>query len=398
MKKIVIFALAVLMCCSAEAKGFVTTWACSPQPFRKDDVPERIKLDEVTIKQTIHVSVGGKAVKLKLSNEYSDSIIEIRSVRLEDADYLTFNGSRSVDIPKGEAVWSDELKYDLKPLQILNITVEYGKMPKQPTVHSGSRTTSVITKGTETEGVLHWYTIAALDVKTSKAECIPAIGNSITDGRGTTNDKQNRWTDIANETLGASSKVGVVNLGIGGNAVCFGGIGPTALKRFDSDVLGQHGIKRIIIFEGVNDIGGSRDADKTKEFLIKGYMEMIRKAHEKGLIVYGATITPFGKSFYYNEEHERCRVAVNEWIRTSGAFDVVMDFDKVLADPKQPSQLMEEWQSDWLHPNAEGYKVLGQYAGEILKKTLRQAQGRLTKTKQKHEKNLYVGVAAGVTF
>lgn len=391
MKKIIIFALAALMCCGIEAKQYVTTWASSPQPFRKDDVPERIKLDEVTIRQTIHVSIGGSAVKLKLSNEYSDSIIEIRSVKLEDSDFLTFNGKRSIDIPKGEAVWSDELKFDLKPLQILNITIEYGKMPKMPTVHSGSRTTSVITKGAEQEGVLHWYTIAALDVKTGKAECIPAIGNSITDGRGTTNDKQNRWTDIANETLGAKSKVGVVNLGIGGNAVCFGGIGPTALKRFDKDVLNQHGIKRIIIFEGVNDIGGSRDVDKTKEMLIEGYKTMIRKAHERGLIVYGATVTPFGKSFYYSDEHERCRVAVNEWIRTSGAFDVVMDFDKVLADPANPSQLREEWQSDWLHPNAEGYKVMGQYAGSVLKQ-------KVSKPKQKYAKNLYVGVGAGITF
>ena len=125
--------------------------------------------------------------------------------------------------------------------------------------------------------------------------------------------------------------------------------------------------------------------------LIEGYKTMIRKAHERGLIVYGATITPFGKSFYYSDEHERCRVAVNEWIRTSGAFDVVMDFDKVLADPANPSQLREEWQSDWLHPNAEGYKVMGQYAGSVLKQ-------KVSKPKQKYAKNLYVGVGAGITF
>lgn len=404
MKKPILFILAIIMCFNVEAKSFVTTWACSPQPFRKDDVPERIKLDEVTIKQTIHVSLGGKAVKLKLSNEYSDSTIEIRSVTIEDYSQpttviktynrkpttespqpslvqgsskpqnlkLTFNGKPNVDIAKGEAVWSDEVKYDLKPLQRLNIIVEYGRMPKFPTVHSGSRTTSVITKGSEQEGVLHWYTIAALDVKTGKSECIPAIGNSITDGRGTTNDMQNRWTDIANETLGAKSKCGVVNLGIGGNAVCEGGIGPTALRRFDADVLSQHGVKRIIIFEGVNDIGGSRNLERTKQRLIEGYQTMIDKAHERGQKVYGATITPFGKSFYYSDERERCRNEVNEWIRTSGAFDAVIDFDKALADPATPSQLREDWQSDWLHPNAEGYKVMGEYAGKILAETMKQ--------------------------
>ncbi|MDO5447036.1 MAG: SGNH/GDSL hydrolase family protein [Prevotellaceae bacterium] len=391
MKKSLLFILAMLMCFNIEAKHFVTTWACSPQPFRKDDVPERIKLDEVTIKQTIHVSIGGTAVKLKLSNEYSDSTIEIRSVRLEDSSYLTFGGKRNVDIPKGEAVWSDVLKYNLRPLQRLNITIEYGRMPKNPTVHSGSRTTSVITKDTEQEGVLHWYTIAALDVKTGKSECIPAIGNSITDGRGTTNDMQNRWTDIASETLGAKSKCGVINLGIGGNAVCEGGIGPTALQRFDADVLSQHGVKRIIIFEGVNDIGCSNDLDKTCQNLIAGYKTMIRKAHERGLVVYGATITPFGKSFYYTDERERCRNEVNEWIRASDAFDAVIDFDQVLADPSAPSQLREEWQSDWLHPNAEGYKVMGEYAGKILKK-------KILKAKHIYEKNIYLGVAAGVSF
>jgi lysophospholipase L1-like esterase len=201
------------------------------------------------------------------------------------------------------------------------------------------------------------------------APVVACLGNSITDGRGTTTNAQNRWTDFLAE--GLDGKMGVLNLGIGGNCVLRNGLSDPAVIRFDRDILGQRGVKALIIFEGVNDIGGSiGNAEQVAQELIKVYGEMIDKAHAKGIKVLMGTITPFGKSFYDSRFHEAARLVVNDWIRDNKKADGFIDFDALVRDPQHPSQLIEAYSDDWLHLNPAGYEKMGKYAAEQIKKLL----------------------------
>jgi lysophospholipase L1-like esterase len=335
----------------------------------------------------IHVSTGGNTLRLQLSNVFGSSDTDIRSVYVADAGeaqqidvksakYLTFNGKKNVTLKKGESLYSDEFAYNLKPLQLLSITINYGdRTPENATSHRGSRTTSYIISGESKpksyydpqEKVDHWYNIAALEVKTTqKAPVVACLGNSITDGRGTTTNKQNRWTDFLAEGLGG--KVGVLNLGIGGNAVIKGGLSEPALKRFDRDILGQQGVTSLIIFEGVNDIGGAKnDSEQRANDLIAAYREMMAKAHNKGIKVYLGTITPFKGNGYYTIFHEAARQYVNDWIRNCKECDGIIDFDALVRDPNDPAKLKAEFSDDWLHLNPKGYEAMGKLAAEKLK-------------------------------
>lgn len=389
MKKAIVMSVLMLAVClggKAQTK-WVGTWATAVErPFSEGDMP-KTALNGNSLRQVIHVSLGGKKLRLRLSNEMSTQPVEIRSVYIADAGdgtdidagtaaYLTFDGKKSVTIEDGEAVYTDAVTYNLKPLQLLTVTINYGKTPEKATTHRGSRTTSYIMSGESvpestynvTEELEHWYNISALEVEApAGTRCIACIGNSITDGRGSTTDRQNRWTDVMAETLGG--EIGVLNLGIGGNCVVSGGISEPAVKRFGRDVLAQQGITDIIVFEGVNDIGGIKDdeAERTRT-LIEAYRDFVRLAHSKGIRIYGGTITPIRNTSYWSDVREKVRQNVNEWIRTSGNFDRVIDFEKAVADPQAPDTFRKELQSDWLHPNAEGYKVLGKYAAEAVQK------------------------------
>ena len=264
------------------------------------------------------------------------------------------------------------MRYALKPLQCLSITINYAKTPQNATSHRGSRTTSYIMKGEAkpkkpfvvAEALDHWYNIAAIDVKAEAPTCWAVLGNSITDGRGTTTNLQNRWTDVCAEAL--EGKVSILNLGIGGNCVLRGGLSEPALKRFDRDIMSQRGITGIVIYEGINDIGSSRSVEKTEKELIEAYELFIGKARAKGLKVVGATITPIGNTMYWSYYHEALRQTINDWIRNSGKFDAVIDFDQVLSDPNKPTWMRADYQYDWLHPNAVGYKAMGLKAAEVL--------------------------------
>lgn len=190
-----------------------------------------------------------------------------------------------------------------------------------------------------------------------------ALGDSITDGHGSKDDKNNRWPDDLAKRLQASAgtrNVAVLNEGIGGNAVLRGGLGPTALSRFERDVLGQESVRWLIVLEGVNDIGGSRGTNSTvAQDLIAAYQKLIDRAHAQKIRVYGATIVPFGGSGYASAAHEAARQTVNEWIRTSGKFDAVIDFDAVVRDPQNPARLLPAADSrDHLHPGVKGYQMM----------------------------------------
>lgn len=369
------------------------TWAAAPQIARGVDMPQNNDLSYSSLREIVRVSVGGHALRLRLSNEYSGEPVEIRSVYIatsgdscqidrRTARYLSFNKHRSVTLQPGEAIVSDALKFSLQPLQRLTVTINYGKTPKEATAHLGSRTTSYIIKGESTsksdftaaQRVDHWYNIAAIDVlsdagEDEQASAIAVLGNSITDGRGSTTNLQNRWTDVLATCLHeAGSQSSVLNLGIGGNSVVRGGLATPALQRYDRDILQQQGVKTVVIFEGVNDIGGANgNSEQVARELIDAYKQMADKAHAKGLTVYGATITPFGGHSYYSFFHDAARQTVNEWIRHSkGVFDGVIDFDALLRDPAHPDRLKAEYQSDWLHPNPAGYEQMGIYASKVL--------------------------------
>ncbi len=370
------------------------TWATAVEWTGKGDMPKE-SLSNCSCRQIIHVSFGGSEMRLKLSNEFSKEPVEIKSVYVADTDvtanwgikaktakYLKFNGKKNVTIAPGKAIYSDDLKYDLKAGQRLTITIDYGKqMPVNVTSHRGSRTTSYIVNSAvrtakpmdksfaDGEKVDHWYNLSAIDVKTDKTTPVVAVlGNSITDGRGSTTNMQNRWTDVLSDALNAEKPYGVLNLGIGGNCVVEGGLSEPAMKRFDRDILGQTGVDKLIIFEGTNDIGCSGgNYEHLADTLKACYKVLIAKAKAKGIKVYGATITPTKGNGWYSYWHEAVRQEVNEWIRKSGNFDEIIDFDELVRDPQDPQRLKAEYSDDWLHLNPKGYEAMGKFAAEKLK-------------------------------
>ena len=396
MRKLTILLLtaAMSMTISAQQKNSPTsvweaTWATAIEFTGPSDMPAS-SLSNRAIRQIIHVSKGGTQLQLKLSNVHSKEPVDIKSVFIADAKeasdidaktakYVTFNGKRNITIEPGKDLTSDVIGYNLKPLQLLSITINYGEStPVNASSHRGSRTTSYIIKGVakpktkfvDAEKVDHWYNIASLDVLRSnpaEANAIVVLGNSITDGRGSTTNKQNRWTDAMAEALGGETSV--LNLGIGGNSVLWGGLSEPAVKRFNRDILEQQGVKTLIIFQGVNDIGGSRgNSEEVAKKLTEAYKSFIDQGHARGWKVIGATITPFKGNSYYSFFHEAARQVVNEWIRTSGAFDAVIDFDELVRDPQDPTKLKAEYSDDWLHLNPTGYAAMGKLAAEIYKR------------------------------
>lgn len=372
---------------SDENSVWVGTWSTAPQLVEPHNMPPAPGLSNNTIRQIVRVSVGGEEVWLRFSNVFSKSPVEIKSVTIAEAaegsainmatqKQLQFNKKSSVTMTPGREVYSDPLKFNLKPGSLVAITIHFGQTSPDVTGHPGSRTTSFILPGNniasaDFSGSVktdHWYVIQSMDVKTARSsKAVAILGNSITDGRGSGTNKQNRWPDILSARLlanEATKNISVLNLGIGGNCVVRGGLGPTALERFDRDILSQSNVHWLIILEGINDIGGVKsqtDAEKVSTELIQAYQQMIDKAHAKGILVYGATILPFAKSFYDTPERQAARDKVNEWIRNSGRFDTVIDFDKIMRNPYDVTTILPDMHDgDFLHPNEAGYKRMGE--------------------------------------
>ena len=365
---------------------YVATWTTAIQKVEPHNLAPAPGLSGNSLRQIVEVSFGGKVVALKLSNEYNTEETEILGVELAEAASqgassdikgsstpLTFKGYRGVTMKPGEVIMSDPVEFKLKPRMNVAITIHFGKASaKDVTGHPGSRTSSYIAEGNTKNfkgGVetAHWYYINSILVEKPMEEfgAIAAIGNSITDGRGTTTNGQNRWTDVLSKRLlqnKATQNLSVLNLGLGGNCVLRGGLGPTANSRYDRDVLHQEGVKYAIVFEGVNDLGGSRDGETTAQQLIESFKKMIQQAHVYGIKIFGGTIMPFKGNGYYNESREKGRQMVNEWIRTSGEYDGVIDFDAIMRDPNEPDRLNPDFlfENDWLHPNAKGYQTMGE--------------------------------------
>ncbi|MBZ4191984.1 SGNH/GDSL hydrolase family protein [Niabella beijingensis] len=389
----IVFTAAILFSCNSSKNATITvpsewvgTWAAAPQLVEPGNMPPQPGLRNNTIRQVVRVSAGGGKLRVQFSNQFSKQPVTIKSAtiavakegsRIDDATQalLRFSGKETVTMQPGTELFSDPVDFKLRPGSLLAITIYFGETSPSLTGHPGSRTTSYILGGNQIKSADfkdavktdHWYVIKGIDVMTSpKAFAIAVLGNSITDGRGSGTNRQNRWTDILSERLltnPSTQNRGVLNLGIGGNCVLRGGLGPTALARFERDILSQSGVKYLLILEGINDIGGIKNADEVPEIaqqLIAAYALMADKAHAKGMKVYGCTILPFQKSFYDTPFRQRARDIVNEWIRTTRKFDAVIDFDKTMRDPDDLRKILPDLHdNDWLHPNEAGYEKMG---------------------------------------
>ena len=378
------------------AQNWVGTWATAPQTVVRSFMPYNNCMTNRSVRQVVKVSIGGNVIRLKLSNIYSMQPVEIRSIYIahakdsfaidaKTAQYFKFGNSYKTVIPAGKQIVSDALKFNLRNLERVAITINYTSAPEIPTVHMGSRTTSYIMKGvTNAHSNFakafrenHWYNISGIDVYTmsNNMSAIAIIGNSITDGKCSTDNAQNRWPDVMSEMLQLKHKItnqGVLNLGIGNNRVTVpGGFGALAKERFDRDILMQNGVKKVIIFEGVNDIGAARSgsSETVARQIIESIQGMVKKAKARKMKVYLGTITPFKGAGYYTHFHEAARLYVNDWIRSQAKnVNGILDFAKLLQDPNDDRRMKREYASnDWLHPNPTGYKAMGIYAADIVK-------------------------------
>lgn len=397
MKRLLVF---LMMFCALStyslAQNWVGTWATAPQTVVKSFMPYNNCMTNRSVRQVVKVSIGGNVIRLKLSNIYSMQPVEIRSIYIahakdssdidaKTAQYFKFGNSYKAVIPAGKQIVSNALKFKLRNLERVAITINYTSAPEIPTVHMGSRTTSYIMKGvTNAHSNFakafrenHWYNISGIDVYTmsNNMSAIAIIGNSITDGKCSTDNAQNRWPDVMSEMLQLKHKItnqGVLNLGIGNNRITVpGGFGALAKERFDRDILMQSGVKKVVIFEGVNDIGAARSgsSETVARQIIESIQGMVKKAKARKMKVYLGTITPFKGAGYYTHFHEAARLYVNDWIRSQAKnVDGILDFAKLLQDPNDDRRMKREYASnDWLHPNPTGYKAMGIYAADIVK-------------------------------
>jgi lysophospholipase L1-like esterase len=383
---VILVPLALAVGCAhlaGHSRHWVGTWSASPQLTEPRNLPPPPGLSSNTLRQVVHVSLGGNKLRVRFSNAFGNGPLTLAAARVavsagggaiktKTEKALTFAGRPAATIPAGGMIFSDTLDFDLAPLSDVAVTIYFRETPRGVTGHPGSRATSFLAGSNAVSAaqlpaaarMQHWYILTGIDVLAKKsAAAVVALGDSITDGHGSENDKNNRWPDDLANRLQANAgtrNVAVLNEGIGGNAVLHGGLGPTAQSRFDRDVLGQESVRWLIVLEGVNDIGGSHGTNSTvAQNLIAAYQKLIDRAHAQKIRVYGGTIVPFGASGYASATHEAARQTVNEWIRTSGKFDAVIDFDAVVRDPQNPARLLPAADSrDHLHPGVKGYQMM----------------------------------------
>lgn len=407
---------------------WVATWGASQQIPEPRNMLPADDLTDATVRQIVHFTIGGETLRLRLSNAFGTAPLHLGPVHIArplsaasssivpgSDRALTFGGAPDVTIPAGAEYLSDPVAYPMAPLSDLAITFYEEKPPVQETSHPGSRASTYYVHGNlvsaadlpAAKTIEHWYTVAGLDVTAdASASALVTLGDSITDGHAATTNGNDRWPDVLARSLQADKKtrnIAVVNAGTGGNRLLNDGLGPNALARFDRDVLARAGVRYVLIFEGVNDLGtlhgvpatpdanstltptnppaapqGSpapqhppavRFAEATQEQheqlvtgMIAAYAQMIARAHAAGLRAIGATITPFGGSMYGRAlANEVDRQKINSWILAPGNFDAVVDFAKVVADPQDPAKMAPQFDSgDHLHPSPAGYKAMGE--------------------------------------
>jgi lysophospholipase L1-like esterase len=375
---------------------WVGSWAASQQLPEPNNSLAADDLHDATLRQIVHLSIGGAELRVRLSNRFGSVPLHLTSVHLARPTSsapgaiatttdkaLTFSGRADLTLPAGADYISDPVAFSAPPLSDLAITLHIDIPPSRQTGHPGSRATSYLAHGDlvsaadlpDAKKVEHWYFIAGVDVAAPpEAAAVAILGDSITDGHGATVDGNNRWPDVLAKRLQgapAAQRLAVLNQGIGGNRLLLDGLGPNALARFDHDVLAQAGVHYLIVLEGVNDLGMlARDGEVSRtehealvRHILAAYEQIVARAHSHGIQVMGCTILPYvGSSFYHpGPASEADRQAVNQWIRTPGRFDAVIDFDKIMLDPEHPDQLAPEFDSgDHLHPSPAGYAAMAE--------------------------------------
>ena len=371
----------------ASAEAWIPTWVSTQQPTAPKDMPPAPGLAGTTLRQIAQPSLGGKRVRVGLSNRFGEGPLTLRAVHIAPSAggaaitggaSVTFDGQASVTLQQGASVLSDPVELPVQAFQNLAVTTAVEALPSSVTSHAGARTRSFLQQGADVAAadlpaavaVEHWYFLERIDVWTDeRARAVLVLGDSITDGRGSTTDANNRWPNLLSRRLladASTARVAVLNQGAGGNRVLRDGIGPNMLARFDRDVLAVPRVSWLVVFAGINDIGTATGARARGEpaasarDLIAAYRQMILRAHDHGMRVYGATLLPFeGFAAYYDAQFEADRQAVNAWMRTSGELDGVLDFDMVARDPALPTRLSARVDGgDHLHPSAEGYRIL----------------------------------------
>jgi lysophospholipase L1-like esterase len=372
---------------AADTTHWAATWEASPEPQRAPAVA----LTNQTVRQIAHVSIGGIWVRIQLSNEFGDRPLTVGDAHIALAAgagaatkpgsdrTLTFGGRPQITIPPGARVVSDPVSLTVPPLSNVAVSVYFPGPVGDVTedffaLQTGYVAAGDLTKAADLPGastITKRVILTGIDVgAVAKSKVVVALGDSLTDGYGSTPDTNHRWPDFLAARL-ATRKAGalaVVNAGIGGNRLLHDVIGPNALSRFDRDVLAQPNVGHLIVLLGINDFGfpGGRNLpqeDVSAVDVIAGYRQLIERAHSYGIRVLGATLPPFGpipdRPGYYSEASEAKRKAVNQWIRTSGAFDGVIDFEAALRDPKDSSRMLPAYDSgDHLNPNDAGYQAM----------------------------------------
>ena len=393
MRLIVLACVAALIATGAQAATtrWIGSWGASPaMPMAAPaNAPARgtPTFNNQTVVQVVRLSAGGARLRLRLSNEYGTHALAIGAVRIalvgDDGAMVagsdravSFGGAATASLPPGAPLISDPVALPTKALAKLRVSLFLPTDTNGCTCHmSGSELAQVLPGDatTQTLGKLsgpqtYRAFLTEIDVAaTSPGPVVVAFGDSITDGYQTNVGANTRWPDRLADRMAAKApgrSSGVVNAGIGGNRVMSDGViaifGQAALSRFDRDVLSVPGVSHVVVLEGVNDLGASKTDPPKAETLIAGYRQLIERGHTHGLKMIGATILPYGGAAYYAAPGEAERQKINAWIRTSHAFDGVVDFDAATRDPAKPERMRADLQSgDWLHPNDAGYRVMG---------------------------------------
>ena len=383
---------------AAPPQHWIATWGASPSPqlaTEADMKKAKLEFEDQTLREIVRTSIGSHTLRVRLSNAFGKETVEIGAshlaLRAKDSGIqsgsdrsLTFSGRSTVSIPPNALVLSDPVNLDVPALSDLAISLYLPKAAVAGGIHYSAQQTSYVGKGDQTGAssladaatTTSWIFLSGVDVlAANSASTIVAFGDSITDGARSTVDANLRWPNVLASRLAAKHKsLGVLDAGIGGNRILHDAtanvrFGINALARFDADVLAQAGVRYVIVLEGINDLGHAGTSAPVSETvsaedIIAGLRQMIERCHEKGILIFGATLTPFAGTVspgYFSPEKEVKRKAVNEWIRTSKAFDGVVDFEKAIQDPQNPDRMLPAYDGgDHLHPGDAGYKAMGE--------------------------------------